>query len=453
MDTNSIVGRQTNGLRTLPKTFCRIIILVIALIGVSVQVYQISDTYFRYSTKTNVLVNVENDIESPALSICIKTLVFIKIDEEQAKITFNQDDYHQILLYQKQPNRVDEHGNLLYNKLLTLNRIFKFAKNVSYHACYYRNPNDQREIINLNKSECDSMFMVDKYVTEDLVCYRFQLATFPKYQFRQNMEAANAPGFIYGMVITFDDHKLSLTPNVHSPDSYGSISRLYPAARMNLGLQNYMRLSYARYSVTRLPRPYQTMCRSLIDSYTQTGCLKQCGLTQMTSLGVLPYAEEYDNNDLTNYGNWSIVSLTDKRISAEQFQSNRKKCAKACDDNCYDEWYTTDVQEVENRTVWSMPWFLLRVDLPNRPFTAIEHKPQLLFNEYVIYVMSCFGAWLGISFLDLNPFKSRNGAYNRPATAGNFQTRACIGCRQSQLYCQLIMKEANSMRRTIRDMS
>ena len=446
MDNGRLVGRPRNGHRSIASIFCRIITLLVAVIGVSVQVYQISHMYFRYSTTTEVLVNVENELESPALSLCFKLSKFITIDPKDAKITFNSDEYNQYLSYQNGSKLFDDHGNLLYNKLLTLNRIFKFARNVTYHSCYYRNPFDERDVLDLNDTDCETIFEVKKYVTEDLICYRFQLAARLTYQFRQNMESAELPGVIYGAVFNFSDSKLSLTPNLHSTDSYGSISRLYPTARLKVGLNNFMRLTYARYSVSRLPRPYQTKCRSLM-----TECLKKCSVAQMYGLGVLPYAEEYDDNDLSIYGDRSIVSLTDRRILAELFQSNRKKCVQECDENCHDEWLITHVREIENRTGWELPWFIIRVDLPNRPFTTIEHKPQLLFNEYVIYVMSCFGAWLGISFLDLNPFKSRNGA-NPPAMVRNSRTRPCMGCRRSQVYLQMVMKEIKLTRRMIRDL-
>lgn len=43
------------------------------------------------------------------------------------------------------------------------------------------------------------------------------------------------------------------------------------------------------------------------------------------------------------------------------------------------------------------------IKIPDMPFQLITFKPAMQTIELVVYVMSCVGAWFGISVLSLNP--------------------------------------------------
>ena len=45
----------------------------------------------------------------------------------------------------------------------------------------------------------------------------------------------------------------------------------------------------------------------------------------------------------------------------------------------------------------------VRVNIPNYPTIIISYEEKFGLLEYCIYVMSCFGTWLGISMVNLNP--------------------------------------------------
>jgi len=420
-----------NQRETLRVVF-RVATLSVALLGVSVQIYHISNIYFRYSTTTEVSISVESEIDSPALSLCIMAMINGS-DDEYIRNTLDGDEYqfyHSYKNYTKrrlknQPNFTESYKYRekyfsIRKKLYILNKIFKDSPNVSIDTCYYRDPTDERKVLVIDGTGCKSIFPAKKYVTEDFVCYRFQLANQVKYGFKRNMEVgfSSLPGLLYIIIMGFsiplegDAWRWKIKPYLHSPESYGDISRLYPVSRLNVGKHNYGRLTFAKYSVTKLPRPYYTKCRNGPSIYSQTDCIKQCSTSQMDGLGVVPYSEEYTEEDLELYGNRYLGF--DQRLSGKLFRKNVQNCVHACDDNCYDEWYTSTTRELENRTSIRFPNFGIQVELPNRPLTAIEHKPQLLINEYIIYVMSCLGTWFGICFLDLNPFKSTSGANDRP---------------------------------------
>ena len=393
----------------------------VALIGACVQIYQISNMYFRYSTTTDVRISVETEIDSPALSICIYARIDDS-DDDYIRNTLNDDEYEFYHSYKNGSQfKLTTDGFRsratyfsIRKKLLTLKKALTGAPRASVTNCGYRDPIEERKVY-VGNTGCDSAFDVKKYVTEDFVCYRFQLSHQVKYGFKRNMEGAflSFPGFLYAVRMSFNFSLKSkywsriVLPYLHPPETYGAISRLYPVPPMIVGQQNFMQLTYARYAVTKLPRPYYTKCRHESAAYSQVSCVKKCRLSQMNGSGYLPYTEEFDDDDLTSFGNLSLG--IDPRLSGEQFRKSDQWCDKNCDENCYDEWYISSIRELKNRS-YSFPNFSIPVLLPNRPFTTIEHRPQLVFNEYVIYVMSVFGTWFGICFLDLNPFKSKNGA-------------------------------------------
>src|SRR5438270_6934839 len=43
------------------------------------------------------------------------------------------------------------------------------------------------------------------------------------------------------------------------------------------------------------------------------------------------------------------------------------------------------------------------INIPRDPFITINYKPQILLMEFLVYVLSCFGTWFGISVFKLNP--------------------------------------------------
>lgn len=96
---------------------------------------------------------------------------------------------------------------------------------------------------------------------------------------------------------------------------------------------------------------------------------------------------------------------------------------RACD---YQVWTTLNLDHFETDTL--VMWFLL----PIWPISRIEHRPLFGLNDYIIYVMSCLGTWLGLSVIAMNPVKlfDKHSAEN---TSSSYRSRSRVYSRLWEL--------------------
>lgn len=75
-----------------------------------------------------------------------------------------------------------------------------------------------------------------------------------------------------------------------------------------------------------------------------------------------------------------------------------------CDSECRQEpchiTYTKSNMVV---TVHDIAQFIVKI--PPEPFTKVTCHPSIRLIEFLVYILSCFGTWFGISVLGLNPLK------------------------------------------------
>lgn len=102
--------------------------------------------------------------------------------------------------------------------------------------------------------------------------------------------------------------------------------------------------------------------------------------------------EEYDTRHVTT------EDMKNETISRKLLQIE-KECKKRCPRRACHAHYTITkliVNHLED-------FHGINVELPQDPFISVKHRPSLLFAEFLVYIMSCFGTWFGLSVYALNP--------------------------------------------------
>lgn len=128
--------------------------------GFSVQVYYISDRYFKYMTATATTITLPNRLNASSASLCIRYADLIPLPDgrpayilENAEITARARNLTQSL---------------------TISEIFDAtpAADSLIVRCLYRQPHTYR-IFEGNREACNSLFPVTKYFMMESVCYAF----------------------------------------------------------------------------------------------------------------------------------------------------------------------------------------------------------------------------------------------------------------------------------------
>lgn len=77
-------------------------------------------------------------------------------------------------------------------------------------------------------------------------------------------------------------------------------------------------------------------------------------------------------------------------------------CEKNCRwPDCVTSYYETQLHSapLDGKSIY------FRVDAPRTVFSSSVDYPKILLSEFVIYLFSCFGTWLGVAVIDFNPIQ------------------------------------------------
>jgi len=290
----------------------------------------------------------------------------------------------------------------------TLKDIFDMTPDVLLTACRYRQPKTFH-VMTHNESTCAELFYQTKLVTQDMVCYRVRAIDKDEYHYGTTAKAYDLAAMVYQTFMPsnmFKNHG-PVIPQLHASDNYGEHSRLFATTYMILSSkQNFMRVTYTRFKITKLEAPYMTKC----STNNRQQCLKACLIREtLRKFDKLHFSELYSMNvDYPkNYSNSYFLAYDSlyNRLNTDSLNSIGMSCSTRCSEQCHLELYITSIKTITHFDF--VDGVSVRVDLPSWPVTHIEHSPWMTFNGFLIYIMSCAGTWLGLSIIQCNPFKRR----------------------------------------------
>ena len=382
------------------KLTIRIIFFAIAIIGFLVQIMLITTEYFSYLTTSSIETITVESTRAPGISLCVPFREMINID--LLGKGFAQNGL-----------KNDTTNEFNIESLLTLAEIFKYTPEVPLSGCRIRWPR-KFHVETYNASHCNHWFTRKKLVSEEYVCYKYQLFDDGLYDFKTTAKAFNYQGLTYQIIIDRQHFERAsfILPRLHDNALVGSISKMYSRTYISIltGL-NFGRISDATYKTSLLPSPYVTHC---VKQYQQI-CLKSCSIRlSLNAFNKLPYSEIYTQDDIEEFSfDKKLISpwFLKSDDNSMKFRNISKTCEDQCPRSCEQEFRITYIITVAKLD--HIDGFSFRVDLTQWPVTHIRHSPNMDFNEYIIYIMSCMGAWLGLSFINLNPFNRRTNLRNR----------------------------------------
>ena len=241
---------------------------------------------------------------------------------------------------------------------------------------------------------------VSKFYVQEYVCYRLAIKTNDSLNFARVATAYEWPGmaFNYRFRIELTYKTTSVVPVVHQ--GYNSLPHFaLMMARSVPSNGSDIRLSYQNIVTYSLQAPYKTNCRH----YHRSACLSECVINRtLDTLNVFPYTCLIP--ELNNYNMSRPLFPHDlgNRTLMESYESIIGECLHKCSHaTCHYIQTITRIETVSKTTPFNTTQ--VRVSIPTFPTIAIRYAARFGFLEYLIYIMSCVGTWLGISVLSLNP--------------------------------------------------
>lgn len=365
--------------------FFSFIFCSLTFIGFLYQVGQTSISFFKFSVKTTVSIEQAEIIIFPDYTLCFRFQDLLNFGEDSPTI-------RQIL------DGTPTESDLISNC------------DVKRQSSYLTGSFDG--------AKCTGIFEIQKEIFREDVCYRL---TYRNRSHIFHHHHLYTPQTHYNLLLRlYVGEKFAPTREtsaIVSPANDGKpyvSSGLSRRIRTNYGtasdrLYNDFYSAYSPYKLYHLPSPYETNCRS--DAPEQGNeCIAKC-LLEITAQEHKLVPFNIFMSKKSKYSHLKHVNVTENQKYEEIFSSHYMHCKNnVCHwKSCYRSFTTTSTTSSYNAMHDKhKSSYIFSLATPSTPDTVIKSFPDFLLTEYVIYIMSCFGTWFGLSVIALNPLKALN---------------------------------------------
>lgn len=367
--------------------------LAICLIGCSYQIFDISNRYFKYTTKTNVRVMIVGRLHTPAISMCFDLLQ--SLDPKKIK------EHYGIDMIKNSRWNVEATARTIAN--MTAAMLFDMTyPNTSIlsrdRACSIRKPNSLTlHKPYLSRDECYHDIDVVKYLNRFSMCYMLK----PKKQQEslQYIDVSYSPSYP-GVVLIYhlnQDMVMNMTlyaASVHSEASSDFYdSKLSTSNSIDFRMTPRITIVYATIAITRLPHPYDTGCGAVPNYLTVAEWILE-KLNNMT-MKELKHIHTLDHiYEPYEYPIITPMKLNDK-IFHDKFMSMKTKCERTQHGNCEVSYNLAEVkQEAGVGVRLSLRW-------PTDSGVHVISIPGHETIDFIIYILSSIGVWFGLSIFSI----------------------------------------------------
>lgn len=381
------------------------IIILIAAVGLTVQVINISDRYFRFKTTTTITIDNPLSIQIPSLSTCWDL-------EETLNAT--QINLETNISYPT-PEQIEDDWYLWYNATqhMVIEDFFKFTpSNTSIlnrnTGCNARYPGKLAiEFPDPTAEECHEMFDIRKYIHRSMMCYLFTLKTTGQDLYAEEYSLSpESSGLIYRVNLNekifgdVDFYSMFLHGNETSKlyDSMFSPKRYYfLTPNVTYDLLN-IDITFSSVTKTNLKSPYDTGCND-IPGYSSSAeyFFAQLRDKVMKEMGYVDSFTAIREN--YPYPLLSVVDFKNKSLGLP----NVRDIAPFCKSHYY----------VSRTMIGSGKQMKVGIFWPEDNSITVNHIADQALIDYIIYICSSIGIWFGLSFCSLidlfNGVKKKGG--------------------------------------------
>lgn len=250
---------------------------------------------------------------------------------------------------------------------------------------------------------------------KDLTSTRKDRMTF---SYRSIAYALDRPGVMYS--ITFDGSnlvKVKFLKAVIVPSGMSPVQSIQLTTVMDRNYDSktkkanfsFFQSTYSVLQITKLQSPYDTDCVKYsiqTEFESQSDCRRICNTNRtLAGFSKVPFSVATTNNS---------IDPTIRHVTNEDLENNESMnkelitiestCKLICrKPDCDDQFSLTKTEKEESKNKSSSS-LTFEVSVPRKPDFSIVHRERITWNEFLVYVLSCFGIWFGLSVLSVNPF-------------------------------------------------
>lgn len=354
--------------------WAKLIAWTVASIGLIWQISSVSMIYFAFPTRTDIKIDSPRNLNMPGLTICLK----IVLPKETPIIPLSGDLSNQSS----------------FQRFLPINLLANFPVEDVEIICLSPWP----ELVKINRSAGDNC---ENFVTPiESIQYDYE----EDQVYRCKTFFHQAPNQSEITVITKNSEHFYrvylkakgnfwIAVYVHNPVE---VLHLNEADTFRFSTENTETITLVTSKMTThlLAYPYQTDCINYQNQvYGRMSCVYNCRCSMVRSL--CP-TWPFDVPAALNEGLPFYIAGRSCQTPGRYLCSLRGTCKNAC----LNKWYSTAlINRQEKTNLTQLTRFFVR-----RPFGAevnYFYTSRMERIEFICYIASCFGTWLGFSFADL----------------------------------------------------
>lgn len=421
---------------------------IVCLFLCSIQLIDIGQKYFKYTTKTYVTIAIVSELKYPAISICwllSETLHFDQLGPRYGLWRVNGS----------YPNKkiFDLIDRLTVAQILDITRSNESLL-AEKEACAIKNPDDLSwKYPFYNKEECHQYVTITKYLHRYFVCYKIaHIDTEIKYNVGQISFTSNYPGLMamYFLNDSFlRNHIYAIY--VHSKESADLYDSIFSIENViNFRSTNAIQVIFTPTALHRLESPYDTRCRTIPGFKVYAGYLyKKINRLSMEKLNHVHTLEHV-------YERYPYPIITPNKLMNQTFNSmfmniKRREIGSSKITTC------DLVYNVPQTITQSRESLRVTINWPQNSGITVQSVANQDSIDLIIYAFSSIGVWLGLSILSIfsSIEKSIISKFNPPANGGqNSSEKTKSNCKSnsdinSQMKFIIMEKRIQFLERTI----
>ncbi|KAI1304240.1 hypothetical protein HDE_01908 [Halotydeus destructor] len=370
-------------------------------IGFLYQSYNLTSTYLQFETTTLSTADIPQLTYAPNVHLC-----------PFAYQVFNIEKYNKEASHPLPVNIASFEEKNPFDDTFTISELLKYTPSAEsmIDGCVIRKPGPLG-FDELNRTKCYERFKLEKYYKFSFMCYKAYLSPETNdvmHDFNDIAYSQVYPGMYYSLILNDQWSRLVGNAKVISYEERHGDKSFAVAPIVDRHLEddctkhNFIWVSHSKIRYHRLPPPYDSKCRDYVADGlgNAVGCINAC-----------MYKRSLEHLDRIWYASRSRYPIDKRPLSFLDVKHNGtkrailKKLDRECKGKC---------QQTECNITWSLTRAIvapfskgltIQVMISVEASFAIDLQPKLMFGSYLIYLMSVFGSWFGLSVLSFNPIK------------------------------------------------
>lgn len=381
-----------HGRRTLLRFFLIHAFNALCLMGFLYQVEMISYSFFKYETVTRIDNKVREEVEAPNLALCFRYIDIMDFKRLRKETNI-------VMKPAKELDDISENQSKL-----TVQQILEYSppSDKCMNWCLYRYDDSVRTDSLNSHEECAVHWNVDKFYTQEFVCYRFSKKVNDNYILEVVAHSLQFSHTLFGIGLIKEFNAAGALLAIVYYGTFPFVSRDYTSLTTRVkgvGPINKYYLTFFRTNFFKQPAPYDSMCVPGIKFEDKYKCMRDCLNKNLTNIGRVPFSEILDKN--WPYKHINVGDLKNETIF-ELVNDSNKKCLDKCEFiTCAGDFTSTYLTGSSDTTLKTTSYL---VRIPQAPLVIMRSHPKLVLQDFFVYLCSCFGIWFGISLYHFNPF-------------------------------------------------